>query len=223
MPILNGEPGPQILADNDTNVLRTGNTGEIIIQDLHGKAFEAGSRGNVYTATISGVQILQPSNTPVLHMLYCPRTNPGDTAKIINVIRVEATMQTLGSGTLSQPAELCIWMAKYTANLIPLAANIMPTFPALIGAPNLNFGKALVSVNTATAGNLPVRMMANMYGAANATVPAASTTSPYYPTYYAEPDGTLMLTGGWAVFICTGLAYVTTQPTYSVTYMWEEI
>lgn len=55
MPIeISGQVGPQVLSDGATQPFRQGKSGEMVMQELHGRFYEQNYRQNLYTAAFNG-------------------------------------------------------------------------------------------------------------------------------------------------------------------------
>ena len=87
MAIDNVQTGPQVLADGVTTLLRSGKSGEGIVQELHGRYFEQMYRGNLFSAANQAAQAvsvaLATSYTGIL--LY----NPVGSGKILVPLKIK--------------------------------------------------------------------------------------------------------------------------------------
>ena len=82
-----GQVGPQVLQDGTIADIRLGKTGEVAVQELHGRYFEQVYRGNVYSAANQAAQAVSVAlNTTYTGlMLY----NPIGANVVLSVLKVK--------------------------------------------------------------------------------------------------------------------------------------
>jgi len=82
-----GQTGPQILQDGTTQPIRQGKSGDVIVQELHGRYFEQVYRGNVYSAANQAAQAISVAlNTTYTGlMLY----NPIGSNVVLSILKVK--------------------------------------------------------------------------------------------------------------------------------------
>ena len=199
--------GPIVAADGTLQDPRLGKAGEVIIQDAHGRFFEAAYRGNLYIASqlVTGVAPGTALGTAPPLTLW----NPPGSGKI-GVI----TKASLGyiSGTLGAGAIV------YATNLQPSAAPsggtaILP-INAQIGNPTSCQIKAYTG-STVAATQTVVRPVWSMG-------PALATTAVFPFLVEAIADGDLLLVPG-ACLSLQGIAGAGTSPLVTMSLVWEEV
>lgn len=90
--IIQGQVGPQILADGATQPIRQGKSGETTVQELHGRFFEQCYRGALFswaktlTALSANSISLSATTTPIIGV-WNPITSP------VNLVILQAAMQ----------------------------------------------------------------------------------------------------------------------------------
>jgi hypothetical protein len=133
-----GRVGPIYAADGSVETVRLGRFLDTVVQDAHGRYYEATSRGNVYVAANSAAQATTTSAATATGLIL---TNPIGTGKMLSILDV-----TVGVGAVVA----AVFEVGLFANINTLAAAVTQTTPitprnALLGSANAGVGLAASS------------------------------------------------------------------------------
>lgn len=198
---IEGLAGPSVLADGAIAPPRLARTGEFIESQLHGRYFESGVRGNMYTASLQASTALTVGLSATAIGLIL--TNPAGSG--FNLVLTDLTLALTTAGTTSA--------VVLAAVVNPVAAAVVQTTPVavrktLLGASGSGVGLA------ATAATLPAVPV--VVRAIGGPVAAGMTTPPYIRD---EIAGGLILAPGTAIATCSISAAI--SGIVSIT--WEEV
>ena len=217
--------GPQVLADGSITQPRLGKTGDIVVQELHGRFFEQTYRGNVYSAggglvALSANTIaLTASATPILGV-WNPATS------LVNLVMLQASLQAI-INTLTTPVG---------AGLFVLASSIGNSAISTGSAPlNRKTLQAVGSSAKAFVGNVALTGLSNNLVVQETLGEITSPTGLTYGTIVAPTAGTSLTGFGGVVNFDGGvivppggvLAILNTVSTTTMSaggrLMWEEV
>lgn len=202
-----GDVGPQNLSDGVSAPFRLGKTGETIVQELHGRYYEAVKRGNVYVASTGAAGIAPGtalSTTPPL-TIY----NPGGSG--VDLVIMQAFLAYI-SGTLGAGA--LVWgVNNNNTQAAPTSGTPLVPINALLSS-NLGRGKAFQGATLAAAPTI-FRPMCSLG--------ASLATTPVQPWQVYEPtDGAIVIPQGCSASL-QGIAAAGTSPLVLLSAAWEEI
>lgn len=202
-----GDVGPQTLGDGVSAPFRLGRTGETIVQELHGRYYEAVKRGNVYVASTGAAGVAPGtalSTTPPL-TIY----NPAGTGVDLVVMQswLAYISGTLGAGAL-------VWgVNNNPVQAAPTGGTTLTPINALISS-NLGKGKAYQGSTLAAAPTI-FRPFCSL-GASLATT-AVQPWQVYEPT-----DGAIVIPQGCSASL-QAIAAAGTSPLVLLSATWEEV
>jgi hypothetical protein len=148
MPIqLSGLTGPQVLQDGASTAARQGRTGELVVQELHGRYYEQVYRGNTYAAANTASQVLTLGVAAATGLIL---SNPLGSGKNLAILEICSYVSAAITGVAN--------VALY-ANINPVAAATTHTTPivpvaALLGSGNVPVAKADASATLPAAPTL---------------------------------------------------------------------
>lgn len=203
------EPDGVSSADAD----RMGRDGGKVVTQLHGKYYEANSRGRVYTGSSAstGIALIVPATTGGHPTLW----NPAGSDINVSVIRLELSWVSGNNapGALEWASTLNTGSAVGTGAPIATATVVAPV--GMLGGPLTNKAKWSPTTNTFTAAPAFFRAA----GISLFTGIGATAVAPF--VLRAEYDGDFVLAPGTAVSLCDQTT--TTTAVFQVSVTWEEI
>jgi hypothetical protein len=221
---LTGQAGPSFGADGAQLPVRQGRLGEIIISELHGKYYEQGFRGNLYSGGMTLTSIsnatfttatLGATCTPIAG-IWNPATNTA------NIVLLQVTLQISLTALQNTGGGAFMWATSVGNAAITTGNNPFnrKTFLASgSGAKDMS-GVALTGLTT----NLVVRSAApmaggNLYNIASLSTAAGFTTSQAASVEFVE-GAWVIPPGGVLALLCT-----TTPVAHSAAagLLWEEV
>jgi|SRR5438477_5409958 len=215
--------GPQILADGIASPARGGRSGELIMQELHGRFYEQVARGNVYsigcalTALASTTVLLTASAQPIVGV-WNPNTSG------VNLAILQAMLVDQINATTSVGLGYFAW-ASSVGNTANMSAGLAPfnrKTLASTGSQAKAFSLSTASLLTGLVNNVVVFDAAEFNtasGLATTTV-AAATPTPSVLGVQNFDGGLIVPPGGVLVLLNT--VSVTTH-SVAARLMWEEI
>ena len=203
---IEGRVGVQTLQDGAQQPPRLGHAGEIVVDDAHGRFYEAVYRGNVYTASTAVAGVAPGTalaTTAQCIMLY----NPTGNAKNFVLLRsaLGYVSGTLGAGSM----------------VYGTSAQIVATTGTAVTPKNCLLGNAATPTATVTAA-------AGCTSAPTIVRPAftlgafLATTAAVNPPLIDEIAGEFVLIPG-NVFVMSGIAAAGTSPLVLASLTWEEV
>jgi hypothetical protein len=201
------------LPDNQLQDALAGQSGEQVFAELHGKYYTMTKRGNLYfgASASGGIALIVPATTGGHPTLWNP-TGSGYNAVLVRLqlsYVSGANAPTAIEWALTQNAGSSIGSAAPVVTF----TNVAPTNSKL-GAGNVSAMKWAPTVNTFAVA--PPYLCPT--GIALDTMAAASTNAPFITVI--DYDGTMVLTPGNALSLCTQAA--TTTALFQVALFWYE-
>lgn len=202
-----GDVGPQTLTDGVQAPFRLGKSGETIVQELHGRYYEAVKRGNVYVASTAGAGVAPGtvlSTTPPF-TIY----NPAGSG--VDLVLMQAWLAYI-SGTLGAGA--LVWAVNNSPQqAAPTGGTVLTPINALLSS-NLGRGKAFQGSTLAAAPTI-FRPFCSL-GASLATT-AVQPWQAYEPT-----DGAIVIPQGCSASL-QAIAAAGSTPLVLLSAAWEEV
>lgn len=199
--LIQGQVGPQVLADGTEQTLRLGKLAGLIVQELHGRYYEQAYRAGTFLgATQAAVSLSALSATATGLIL----TNPAGSGK--NLVLLDLSIAVASASAAAATLTLA-------ANVNVVAAAVVQTTPLIVRPALLGSAAASVAL-LASAATLPaVPVIIRAIG--GGPVAGASTTSAFIRD---EIAGSIMLAPGTAVSLSTSAAV-----TVLASIAWEEV
>lgn len=196
--------GPVLSSSGATQLTRSGQAGEVISQDCHGRYTEATYRGQIFCASNIAAQVLSLNSTTATGLIL---SNPTGSTRLLVLNRVIVSLASLPAG--SAPLIL-------TGNTNAAGSATVHTTPlvpqcGLVGLGTTPIGKVDSAATIANATILRI-----IPGGPAATV-AGSTALP--PTIVHDVGGSIILAPG----TCISLQCLTAAISVLATFEWEEI
>jgi hypothetical protein len=203
---IEGRVGVQTLQDGAQQPPRLGHAGEIVVDDAHGRFYEAVYRGNVFSAS-TAVAGVAPGTALAASAQAIILYNPAGNTKNYVLLRsaVGYVSGTLGAGSI----------------VYGNAAQIVATGGTAVVPKNSLVGNAAASTATVTAAGTctavpTILRPAFTLGAFLATTAAVN------PPLIDEIAGEFILTPG-NIFVMSGVAVAGTSPLILASLTWEEV
>jgi hypothetical protein len=215
-----GQVGVSYAADGSQPAAapRLGQHLEAVVQQAHGKYYEAVSRGNCYSAHTSAGRAPGTAlgTTPPI-LLYNP-VGSGKRLKIMKVSVAQAATGTLGTGVLAHCGFTINGPTGSQSNVAPVVgsgASITPKNLDLAGGANASVATVF------EAGTLNANP-ALLYPMANLTESVGGTTATAQTVCTEDVDGNIILEpgGGWCL---EALAAAGSSPLVHAGVVWEEV
>lgn len=206
MPLQQLAIGPAVASDGSTPTARGGRSGEAVVQELHGRYYEATFRKNVYTAYVTAVSLTTAGTTMTGIQVWNGSSTSGgvnlNILKVGGIVTVTSASQTgvlLGTGAGQTAAPTAQVAATRVSN-------------NFLGGPS----PAATATNTATFTAAPTAMMNLLHNT------AAIGTTGVDTGFQLDLEGSLIVPPTYYVaFIALGAAGAASSNHLNVT--WEEI
>src|SRR5271165_4221617 len=121
--IIEGQVGPQFLADGSRVSPRLGRSGEVILSELHGRFYEQAYRGNLFsvgcsvTALSANTITLTATTTPILAIWNPP-------GSLVNLVPLQAMLTSFANTlTVPVPPGAFVWATSIGNDSITTGAS----------------------------------------------------------------------------------------------------
>lgn len=202
--------GPIVAASGTSPTARSGNTGEVVVGDAHGRYYEATVRNNVFALTVSGGAATAftggAGGTP-----FCSIYNPTGSGK--NLVLLSASVASRVAASAAGTVAFNIWGGISAANTGTLTTPTNLATLVAAGSVARGSSNAATTSTTAISGNGPLYNVGSYYWA----TAAAAVMAPLQADIAGQiicPPGCLVALGGTAAL---------TSATYDVSLIWEEV
>jgi len=218
-----GQVGPQILTDGASQPARQGKSGELIIQQLHGRYYEQVMRGNVYsigcvpTALAAATIALTASGQPIVGLWNPPASG-------INAVILQAMLVDFINNVTSVALGGFVWASSLgnnamTAGLAPFNRKTLANVGSQCKAFSLSTASLLTGLTTTPVVVFEPAEFNTASGLLTTTVAAATPTPSV--SGVQNFDGSLIVPPGGVLGLFNTIS-VTTH-TVSARLMWEEV
>lgn len=203
MPLpLQGQTGPGTYGDGSAATLRLGKSGELIVQELHGRYYEQTYRGNVFVA--SNAASTSSAGLAATYTGGVCLSNPAGSTKNLVVLKVSAALVVISAAVTTAGVIIGYASGGITAHTTPLTPS-----STLLGSQASAVGKvdqATTLVGTPAWFNVGL-------GATPATIGAYAGTVDF--------EGKLIITPGG--YVATGTSIASPAAGVLATISWEEV
>lgn len=217
-----GQVGPQVVLDGTNPVLRMGKAGEAIVQELHGRFYEAAYRNGLYSigcqlTPLSAATILLTSSAQPIVGVWNPTTSP------VNLAILQAMLIDEINNVTSVAPGAFVWAASngnaaLTAGLTPFNRKTL----ASAGSQAKAFALSTASLLAGLTNNLVVFEPAEFNTASGllTTTVAAATPTPSV-SGVQNFDGSLIVPPGGVLALLNTVSSVTHS--VAARLLWEEV
>lgn len=94
-----GQVGPAVASDGNTPPIRLGRSGEVVVQELHGRYYETAKRGGLFFASVAAVALTSLNATATGLILWNPNNSGVNLVlqkAMVQVIVTSASMTSVG-------------------------------------------------------------------------------------------------------------------------------
>lgn len=200
---LNGTVGPQTLADGACAAIRLGRAGQVITQQLHGRYYEAASRGAIFSVASQAVA----TTTVGLALTYTGLVLSNPVASPVNLALLKVSV----NQSVIQSAQIEAYALAFGFNA---ATNVTHTTPA-VPQPALIGSGASANAKADTSATLPTAPLYGLFVQNTATATANG------PGAVVDLEGSVILApGAYAAWVTPAQASVAGL---WFSFQWEEI
>lgn len=225
MPLIQGQVGPQIGSDGAYPVARLGKSGEVVVQELHGRFYEQNYRGNVYsdglatvvaiTAATYNIATLGATCTPI-----CGLWNPS--TSVVNAVLLHATLNTIKTALQNTGCGPFFWATSVGNTALTLGSTPLNR-KTLSNSGATCKGMSNVAL-TGLTNNLTVKGASQLFGGSSSIAAFLETQAGMATTHVSARelfDGEWIIPPGGVIALLAGSAPVAVSATAML--VWEEV